>query len=83
MTESERTLLGVHDGYWRGLSDKRIAMVFGPVIDPKGARGLDIIEAKDESEVHKLLADDPVAKANVGFSWEISPMAQAVFRKGL
>ena len=83
MTEAERTLMGIHGGYWRGLADRRIAVVFGPVMDPKGAWGLGLIEAKDESEVQRLLADDPVVKANAGFKWEISPMAQAVFRKGL
>ncbi len=83
MTESERKLMGEHGGYWRTLADRGVAVVFGPVMDPKGAWGLGLLEAKDETEVRALLADDPVTKANAGFRYEINPMAQATLRKGL
>jgi len=52
-------------------------------MDPKGAWGLGLLEAKDESEIRSLLANDPVTKANAGFRYEIAPMAQATFRKAL
>ena len=83
MTESERELMVVHGGYWRSLAEKGVAVVFGPVMDPKGTWGLVIVEAKDEAEVHALMINDPVVKTNAGFRYEINPMAQAVFRKGL
>jgi uncharacterized protein YciI len=83
MTESERSLMGDHGGYWKTLADRGVAVVFGPVMDPKGAWGLGLLEAKDESEIRSLLANDPVTKANAGFRYEIAPMAQATFRRGL
>jgi len=83
MTEAERSLMGVHSGYLRTLADRGIAVVFGPVMDPKGAWGLCIMEVSDETQARTLLADDPVIKANAGFRYEISPMAQAVMRKDL
>ena len=36
MTESERKGHGEHVTYWTALRDKGIAIVFGPVLDPKG-----------------------------------------------
>jgi hypothetical protein len=36
MTESERKVMGEHVTYWTALRDKGIAIVFGPVLDPKG-----------------------------------------------
>lgn len=83
MTESERSLMGDHGVYWRSLADRGVAVVFGPVMDPKGAWGMGLLEGKDESEIRSLLANDPVIKANAGFRYEIAPMAQAIFRKGL
>ena len=83
MTEAEKGLMGIHGGYLRNLAEKGVAVLFGPVMDPKGAWGLAIVEAANESEVHALLANDPVIKAGIGFQYEINPMAQAVLRKGL
>jgi len=36
MTESERKVMQDHVVYWTGLRDKGTAIVFGPVLDPKG-----------------------------------------------
>ena len=39
MTESERKVMGKHVTYWTALRDKGLAIVFGPVLDPKGVLG--------------------------------------------
>ncbi len=38
MTEAERNVMQEHAIYWKGLIDRRIAIVFGPVLDPKGSK---------------------------------------------
>ena len=36
MTEAEGELMREHINYWKTLVDKRIAIIFGPVADPRG-----------------------------------------------
>lgn len=81
MTEAEAKLMQEHVAYWRGLADKEIAVVFGPVADPRGAWGVGIVETENEAEVQVFRRDDPTIKANLGFEFEIYPMSRAVFRK--
>jgi uncharacterized protein YciI len=81
MTETERKLMQAHSAYWRDLADKRTAIVFGPVADPKGPWGVAIVETENEAAARALSVDDPVMKANANFSWEIYPMLTAVTRK--
>jgi hypothetical protein len=48
------------------LVDRRIALVFGPVSDPKGVYGLAIIETEDETIAHDIRINDPAIKHNAG-----------------
>lgn len=81
MTEAERRVMREHVAYWKGLFDKRIAVVFGPVLDPKGVWGVAIIEVADEAEGKALVANDPTVKAGVG-AIELYPMfPDAMVRK--
>ena len=73
MTESERKVMGEHVAYWTALRDKGIAIVFGPVLDPKGVWGVAVVETSDEATARSLLANDPVEKAGLG-RIEIYPM---------
>jgi uncharacterized protein YciI len=41
---------------------KGMVLVFGPVMDPKGAYGLGIIQADDEVQVEEFIAKDPASK---------------------
>jgi len=81
MTDAEAQLMKVHGEYWKELADRGVAVVFGPVLDPKGSWGLAIVEAKDAAEVHAIGADDPAIKSQFGFQFEVYPMLQAVMRK--
>jgi uncharacterized protein YndB with AHSA1/START domain len=82
MNEREASAMREHAAYWRGLSERGVAVVFGPVLDPKGAWGLGILEAKNEAEVRALQADDPAIKAEIGLSYETHPFARAIVRPG-
>jgi uncharacterized protein YciI len=48
----------------------------GPVDDPKGGWGLSIFSAKDQTEVERLTAADPIILDDVGARYEILPMKQ-------
>ena len=37
MMEAERKVMQEHVVYWKGLADRGVAVVFGPVLDPKGS----------------------------------------------
>lgn len=83
MTESEAKLMQEHTIYWSGLADKGIAIIVGPVLDPKGGWGLAVVECKDEAEVRALGANDPVIKSGVGFQLDVYPMPRAILRKSV
>ena len=73
MTDSERRVMQEHVVYWTALRDKGIAIVFGPVLDPKGVWGVAVVETSDEANARALLVNDPVEKAGLG-RIEIYPM---------
>lgn len=70
-----------HMEYWRNLANKRIAVVVGPVADPKGLYGLAVVEVQDEAAVQDIRKNDPAFKADAGFKIEIYSMVKPVLRK--
>jgi uncharacterized protein YciI len=79
MTETERKVMQEHALYWKDLTDKRIAVAFGPVLDPKGVWGLAIVETANEQDARALGANDPGLKA--GLTFEVYQMPGAIVRK--
>lgn len=78
ITDEERAVMADHVQYWsKQMADGRV-VVFGPVLDPKGAWGLGVVRARDLAEVEAMLAADPVIVAQRGFSYETLPMMTAV-----
>ena len=61
------------------MTDRRIAVVFGLVLDPKGPWGVAVVEAADETDVRTLGTNDPAVKAGSGF--EVYQMPGAIVRK--
>jgi len=80
MSETEREIMNEHIDYWKGLTDKGIAVVFGPVLDPKGPWGLGIIEAEDEDHANTIAANDPSIKSGLN-KIEIYPMRIGMVRR--
>lgn len=80
MSATEATVMREHGMYWRGLAAKDVAIVFGPVADPKGPWGVGIVQVTNEAEVKTLEAADPAILSELGFRYEILPMLQAVTR---
>ena len=74
MTDAERRVMIEHVAYWTSLMEKGVAVVFGPVLDPKGPWGLAVVEVHSEEETRTIRSNDPVFKARLG-TIEIYPMS--------
>ncbi len=77
MTAEERNIMNQHVTYWHSLLDKGIAIAFGPVMDPKGAFGMAVVEVQNEQQLHEIIAGDP---ANGLQKFTAFPM-RAVYKK--
>jgi len=75
MNPDERALMGRHVAYWSEQAVRGTAIVFGPVMDPKGVYGIGVYEVSDEQEMRDLLNRDP---ANGLLKYEWFPMPRAV-----
>jgi hypothetical protein len=64
-----------HVAYWSEKAKTGVAIVFGPVMDPKGVYGIGVYQVSDEAEMRDLIDHDP---ANGLLQYEVFPMARAV-----
>ena len=78
MNDEERRIMSEHAAYWTDLAEKGIAVVFGPVGDPRGVFGICIFQAENAEEAAQLTANDPVTRAERGFKFETYPMLNAI-----
>lgn len=74
-TAEERAIMDRHVAYWSEKATRGTAIVFGPVMDPKGVYGIAVCQVQDESEVRGLLDRDP---ARGLLNYEVLPMPRAV-----
>ena|SRR5713101_27285 len=74
MTDQERKVMLEHVSRWKDLTNRGVAIAFGPVLDPKGVWGVAIIEVTDEAEARRIAMEDPMTKASLS-RIEIYPMA--------
>ena len=81
ITPAEMKLMQEHSAYWRTFTEKGIAVVFGPVADPKGAWGALILETDSETSARAMTENDPTIKANAGFRFDVHVMPSAVVRE--
>ena len=72
MTDMEGELMQEHFNYWKDLADRRIAIVYGPVEDPKGVY---------ETIAHDIGVNDPAIKRDAGFRSEIHLMPEVILRR--
>jgi uncharacterized protein len=77
MTDEERGIMQQHVAYWQKYLDEGVMHVFGPVMDPKGAYGLGVVEVESEAYLVSLIDKDPASKIN---KYEYYPM-RAVVKK--
>ena len=65
MTEVERKVMSEHIAFWTRQVERGTTVVMGPVLDPRGAYGIGVVEVKDEAKLRALLASDPAVKAGL------------------
>ena len=79
MTDDEKARMHDHFRYWKSRQDAGEVVVFGPVLDPKGAYGMGVVAAPDEAAARAFADADPAVRSIRGFYCEIHPM-RAVIR---
>ncbi len=75
MTEEERTTMLQHVAYWTELMNKGMVVVFGPVMDPKEAYGIGVVEVEGEEQLKELIKNDPATSIN---RYEYYPMRAVI-----
>lgn len=80
MTKEEAETMKEHGAYWRGMLDRGVAIVFGPVLDPNAPYGLGIVRVSSEAELDGIRAADPAIKSGRGLKYEVTPMMRAIHR---
>ena len=83
MSESEMRLMREHVAYWTELCDRGVAIVFGPVADPKGGWGVGVVRVKDPEQLAQLQAKDPTIRSGLGFKYEAFAMPTVVLSSEL
>jgi uncharacterized protein YciI len=73
MTPEEAKLMQQHSDYWAEQFKKGTVLMIGPVLDPKGAWGMAVLETATEEEARALAMNDPSVKAGLN-KVEVSPM---------
>ena len=79
MTSEEGKLMQQHVDYWAEQFKKGTVLIIGPVLDPKGAWGMAVLETSTEEEARTLAMNDPSVK--VASTQELSPMRVFLMKK--
>jgi uncharacterized protein YciI len=79
MTDQEKVLMSEHSAYFRQQFDAGKLLLYGPVMAPKGAFGLGILEVADAAEARQFSENDPSVRAGLN-RWELYPMQVASSR---
>ena len=71
MTDVERTIMMQHVAYWKTYVDDGTVIVLGPVADPKGGYGMEVVAVDSEEYLNELISKDPANGLN---SYDVYPM---------
>lgn len=77
--ENETKMMQAHMGYWKELTNKKNAIVYGPVFDPKGVYGMAVIEVENEQQADEIAKNDPAVVSKV-CTCELIPMQMGMTR---
>jgi uncharacterized protein YciI len=73
ITSEERALMDQHSVYFRQHFDLGNLLLYGPVMAPKGAFGVGILEVADEAEARRFGENDPSVRGGLN-RFEVYPM---------
>lgn len=77
-SDEETAIMQRHVAYWSTYVNDGIAIVLGPVMDPKGIYGIAVVEVENEDQLNKIIAGDPANGLN---KYEVYPMPRANYKK--
>jgi len=80
ITPDEYKLMQQHADYWAEQFKKGTVLIIGPVLDPKGAFGIAVLETATEEEARTLAMNDPSVRAGLN-KVELSPMHVFLMKK--
>jgi uncharacterized protein YciI len=80
ITPEEAKLMQQHEDYWVEQFKKGTVLIIGPVLDPKGAFGMAVLETATEEEARTLAMNDPSVKAGLN-KVELSPMRVSMMKR--
>jgi uncharacterized protein YciI len=79
ITPAETPLMQQHFAYWTEQFKTGKVLLLGPVMDPKGAFGVFVLEMSSEAEARAMVEGDPTIKAGMNH-YDIAPMHVAMHR---
>ena len=79
MTSDERAAMQRHVAYWSEKAAQGIAVVFGPVADPKGVWGMGVYHVNDIAQMQGMLDADPARHI---LKYEVFEMPRGVLGSG-
>jgi hypothetical protein len=79
MTAEEKEVMQRHVAYWSEEAARGVAVVFGPVLDPRGVYGVGIYRVDDLAHMQRLIDGDPAGGL---LRYEIHEMPRAVVGRG-
>lgn len=83
ISAAEADAMGRHADYWSELLGKGVALVFGPVLDPRGTFGVAVVRLDGGPDAAARLGEgDPAVLAGLGFTCTVHPMPGAVGMPG-
>jgi uncharacterized protein YciI len=73
ITPEETALMQKHFAYWQELFKTGKVLIIGPVLDPKGAWGMAVLETDSLADAQLMADNDPSVKGGLN-KVEVSPM---------
>jgi len=78
--EERKRIMMEHVAYWTVQTQRGIAVLFGPVLEPPTPWGLAVIEVEGEDDIRPLQDNDPAVQAGI-LKYEVYPMKIGMIRK--
>jgi uncharacterized protein YciI len=80
ITPAEGAAMQQHFAYWGARMAEGRVLVVGPVMDPDGPYGIAILTVADEATASAICAADPVLVADLGFSYQLFELHNALVK---
>ncbi|MCP1968523.1 YciI family protein [Bradyrhizobium elkanii] len=66
MTADEAKWMKEHGAFLDNLTDQRVVVAHGPVVDPKGGYGVSLWQIADDQDIETITSQDPIVKNGTG-----------------